>query len=154
MTDGLAPLFGLVIHLEVHADLRVSDGKEGPVIAVGAGVKSLWFGPAAFLGTNAVGIFGIRLQVGSGGELGLVQQGAKVALVGAEGRGAFWAGDLEDLVCLGLRAPSDHDLGFIFARLQDGAVDGRVSSQRRGGGHEGGGATHSEGGGEGGDEAR
>ena len=153
VTNGLAPLFGLVIHLEVHADLRVGDGKEGPVIAVGAGVEGLWFGPAAFLGADAVGVLSIRLQVGSGGELGLVQQGAKVALVGLEGRGAFWAGNLEDLVCLGLGAPSDHDLGFILARLQDGAVDGRVSGQRRGGGHDGG-ATHGEGGGEGGDEAR
>ena len=154
VADGLAPLFGLVIHLEVHADLRVSDGQEGPVIAIGTGVEGLWLGPAAFFGAYAVGVLGIRLQVGSGGELGLVQQGAKVPLVGAEGLGAFWAGDLEDLVCLGLGAPGDHDLGFILARLQDGAVDGRISGQRWGGGHEGGSATHGEGGGEGGDEAR
>ena len=154
VADGLAPLFGLVVHLEIYADLRVCDGKEGPVIAIGASVKSLWLGPAAFFGAYAVGVLGIRLQVGSGGELGLVQQGAVIALVGAEDLGAFWAGDLEDLVCLGLRAPSDHDLGFILSRLQKGAVDGRISGQRWGGGHEGGGTTHGEGGNEGGDEAR
>ena len=154
VSDGLAPLLRLVIYLEVHADLWVRNGEERPLITVGAGVEGFWFGPTAFLGTDAIGVLGIRLQIGGGGELGFIKQGAVIAFLGAESLGAFRAGNLEDFVGFGLGAPRNHYLGFILARLQDGAVDGRISGQRRGGGHDGGGTAHGKGGNEGGDEAR
>ena len=73
VSDGFAPLLRLVIYLEVHADLWVRNGEERPLITVGAGVEGFWFGPAAFLGTDAIGVLGIRLQIGGGGELGFIK---------------------------------------------------------------------------------